>query len=870
MRRDQIFRAFWVCCVMLFLAHLALGQSAETPSIDNLNEVRVDDLTDDQIQQFLDKVEESGLSQQQLEILAKQRGMSSTEIAKLRTRILNLKTRRPGETEAGDQSDLNRLREDPLDDMEQDQFAFFEQLMLPDSLKDDELEIFGLSIFRNANINFQPSVNIPTPKDYTLGPGDEVIIDIYGASEQSYQEIISPDGSILIPNLGPLYLSGLPIEKAKDKIVARLSNIYSGLRAYGNNPPNTFAQISLGQLRSIKVIVVGEVVQPGTYTTSSLSGVFNALYYAGGPTETGSLRKVDILRDGKVLESADLYEGLIDGKINKQLKLQDEDVILIRPYLNRVVLDGEVKRPAIYELKPGETIADLLRFAGGFSENAYKEVINVSRKGDQRRSISTVGQDKFGNAEIQNGDEITIEPIRNFYTNRTIIEGAVNRPGEYEIIEGLTLKSLIEVSGGLREDAFMGRAIVIRQNDDFTLTSLSIHLGDLMGGAVADPPLRPEDFVKVSSIFDLAETRTVTIEGEVNNPGQFSYVDNLTVEDIVTLAGGLRASASNSSIEVARRISDNEDISVISQVTSIPIRKDLELGDGASTFRLAPFDLVLVRQSAGYKEQVVVEIEGEVMNTGKYALEKRVERISDVVLRAGGLTPFAYEDGATLIRRTEFYQSPEEKRDEARQLLEAKREAISEGLDINDLDITTGTSSTSGQTDAASELKREAFEILQDQDTLLRSIRVKERESIGIDLTNILKNPGSKYDLILQEGDIISIPKQLQTVRLQGEFLYPSTVRFDNAYGFKDFVSRSGGFTDDAKRKKAYVVYANGAVSRTRNFLGIRSYPKIEPGAEIFVPKKPERRKITAGEILGITTALGTLALVINNLSNSL
>lgn len=869
MRRDQIFRAFWVCCVMLFLADLALAQSAETPSIDNLNEVRVDDLTDDQIQQFLDKVEESGLSQQQLEILAKQRGMSSTEIAKLRTRILNLKTRRPGETEAGDQSDLNRLRQDPLDDVEQDQFAFFEQLMLPDSLKDDELEIFGLSIFRNANINFQPSVNIPTPKDYTLGPGDEVIIDIYGASEQSYQEIISPDGSILIPNLGPLYLSGLPIEKAKDKIVARLSNIYSGLRAYGNNPPNTFAQISLGQLRSIKVIVVGEVVQPGTYTTSSLSGVFNALYYAGGPTETGSLRKVDILRDGKVLESADLYEGLIDGKINKQLKLQDEDVILIRPYLNRVVLDGEVKRPAIYELKPGETIADLLRFAGGFSENAYKEVINVSRKGDQRRSISTVGQDEFGNAEIQNGDEITIEPIRNFYTNRTIIEGAVNRPGEYEITEGFTLKSLIEVSGGLREDAFMGRAIVIRQNDDFTLTSLSIHLGDLMGGAVADPPLRPEDFVKVSSIFDLAETRTVTIEGEVNNPGQFSYVDNLTVEDIVTLAGGLRASASNSSIEVARRISDNEDISVISQVTSIPIRQDLELGEGASTFRLAPFDLVLVRQSAGYKEQVVVEVEGEVMNVGKYALEKRVERISDLILRTGGLTPYAYPEGATLIRRTEFYESPEDKREEARRLLETKINAKQQGLELEDFNAASDNTGLTIQGDAASQLKKEAFEILQEQDSLLKNVRLKERESIGIDLVNILKSPGSKYDLILQEGDIVSIPKQLQTVRLQGELLYPSTVRFDGTYGFKDFISLSGGFSDNAKKGKSYVVYANGGVARTKSFFGIRNYPDVDPGAEIFVPKKPEKRKLSPTEIVAIASGLGTIALIINNLSSN-
>ncbi|MEM8893670.1 MAG: SLBB domain-containing protein [Bacteroidota bacterium] len=832
-----------------------------------MSEVRVDDLTDDQVRQFLAKVEESGLSQQQLEILAKQRGMSSTEIAKLRTRILNLRSQPSTTSEEVD--DINRLRDDPLVE-EQDQFAFFEQLILADSLQEQELEIFGLSIFRNANINFQPSVNIPTPRDYMLGPGDEVIIDVYGASEQSYQEVISPDGNILIPNLGPVYLSGLSIENAKRKIVARLSNIYSGLRSYGNQPPNTFAQISLGQLRSIKVIVVGEVVIPGTYTTSSLSGVFNALYYAGGPTESGSLRQVDVLRDGKLIKSFDLYEGLIDGKLNKQFSLQDEDVILVRPYLNRVRLSGEVKRPAIYELKENETLADLIKYAGGFNERAYKEFISISRNDRARRSITTVGKQDYETQTMQNGDEISIEPIRNLFTNRIIIEGAVNRPGEFELSEGLGLKEALERAGGVREDAFMGRLVIIRQREDFTLTSESVNLKSLMEGTTQDIKLQPEDLIKVSSIFDLTETRLVSIEGEVNNPGQYAYVDNLTIEDLIMLAGGLKASASNSSVEVARRrLDENDDVSTISEITSIPIRKDLELGEGASTFKLQPFDLVLIRQFASYNEQLVVEVEGEVMNTGQYALEKRVERISDVIRRAGGLTPYAYVEGATLIRRTEFYRSPEEKREDAIRQLEAKRRAQEEGLELEDLDIESQTTLRTGATDVASELKREAFEILQDQDTLLQNVRVKERESIGIDLVNILKDPGSKYDLILQEGDIISIPKQLQTVRLQGELLYPSTVRYDRTYSFRDFVSLSGGFSDEAKRKKAYIVYANGSVSRTRSFLGIKDYPDVEPGAEIFIPKKPERRKVTAGEILGITTGLGTLALIINNLSDN-
>ncbi len=869
MRGYYLIRFSIALLTILLVQQIAHTQTSQVPSIDNLNEVRVDDLTDDQIRQFLDKVEESGLSQQQLEILAKQRGMSSTEIAKLRARILNLRTQPATSVDQEGIDNVNRLRDDPLEE-EQDQFAFFEQLILPDSLKEKELEIFGLSIFRNANINFQPSVNIPTPRDYVLGPGDEVIIDVYGASEQSYQEVISPDGNILIPNLGPVYLSGLSIDNAKKKIVARLANIYSGLRSYGNQPPNTFAQISLGQLRSIKVIVVGEVVIPGTYTTSSLSGVFNALYYAGGPTETGSLRQVDILRDGKLIKSFDLYEGLIDGKLNKQFSLQDEDVILVRPYLNRVILDGEVKRPAIYELRQGETLADLIKYAGGFNERAYQELVSISRNDSQRRSITTVSKSGFDETVLRNGDEIKIEPIRGLFTNRIVLEGAVNRPGEYELSQGLSLTRAIQLAGGLREDAFIGRAIIIRQNEDLTLTSQAVNVKSLMDGSAEDIILRAEDFIKISSIFDLTETQVISIEGEVNNPGKYAFVENLTVEDLITLAGGLKASASNSSVEVARRIvEESSDVSTISEITSIPVRRDLELGDGASTFRLKPFDLVLVRQYAGYNEQLIVEIEGEVMNTGQYALEKRVERISDVIQRAGGLTPYAYVKGATLIRRTEFYQSPEEKRDETLRLLEAKRRAQEEGLELEDLDIETQLIETSGETDAASQLKREAFEILQDQDTLLQNIRVKERESIGIDLANILRNPGSKYDLILQEGDIISIPKQLQTVRLQGELLYPSTVRYDGTYSFKDFISLSGGFTDDAKRKKAYVVYANGSVSRTRSFLGIRNYPRIDPGAEIFVPKKPDKRKLSPTEIVAIASGLGTIALIINNLTSN-
>ena len=868
MRMNRVLKIIGICVLTLGMCAPIHAQTPEAPTIDNLSKVRVDELTDEQIQEFISRVEESGLSQQQLEILAKQRGMSSTEIAKLRTRILNVKNKKPINTPTtGDQT--NRLREDPLEDTDQDEFAFFEQLMLPDSLKEDELQIFGLSIFRNANINFQPNVNIATPKNYVVGPGDEVIIDIYGASEQSYQQTISPDGNILIPNLGPIFLSGLSIDQARKKMESRLSTIYSGLKPTDGSAPNTFAQVSLGQLRSIKVIVLGEVLQPGTYTISSLSGVFNALYYAGGPTETGSFRQVDVLRGGKLIKSLDLYEALIEGKINQQMHLEDDDVILIRPYINRVVLDGDVKRPAIYELREGETLETLLNFAGGFNESAYKEVINVSRKGTARRSMLTVRQKDFSSTPLQNGDEIKIEPIKNLFTNRVIIEGAINRPGSYEITEGLTLKSLIDVAGDLREDAFLGRAIVIRQNDDFTLSSLSIHLGDLLEGRVEDIVVKPEDFVKISSIFDLEETRLVSIEGEVINPGQYTFVENLTVEDLITLSGGLKASASNSSIDIARRIiEEGSDVSKISEVYTIPIRKDLRLGEGASTFKLMPFDLVLIRRSANYTEQVVVEVEGEIMNKGMYALEKRVERISDVIARAGGLTPYAYAKGATLIRRTEFYKSPEAKREEAIKKLEAQKQAKLDGLKPEDVQVDLTDLSESSTTDAASQLKREAFEILQDQDTLLKNVRLKERESIGIDLVEILKSPGSKYDLILQEGDIISIPKQLQTVRLQGELLYPSTIRFDDSYRFKNFISLSGGFTDDAKKGKAYVVYANGSVSRTRSFFGIRSFPKVEPGAEIFIPRKPDRRKLSPGEIISIASGLGTIALIIDNLTN--
>ena len=873
-RRHIVFIGF------VLVTSLSFAQDLNNLSPSDLNSINVDALTDEQIQKFYEKAQESGLTLDQLELVAKQRGMSSSQIAKLRTRITQIQSGiKPAESLGGTTS--NRLRE--LEEGEEDNYQLFNFLKPSDSTKSDELKIFGLEIFRSSDLSFEPSLNVATPENYVIGAGDEIIIDVYGASEITYQQVVSPDGIILIEGIGPVSLGGLTIKETKRRIFNKLSNIYSGLR--GSNP-NTFIQVSLGQARSIKVNVVGHAVQPGTYTLSSFSSAFNALSFSGGPSETGSMRQIEIVRNNKKIANLDVYDYLFNGDDSENPLLQDQDIVIVKPYLNRIKLAGNVKNPAIYELKEDETVADILKISGGFTSNAYKKYLTVDRFGEELKEVVTVGDEDFPGTKLIDGDSIFVSEISNRYTNRIKVEGAVIKEGYLELADDLTLSKAIELAGGLREDAYLKRANIIRLTGDLRLTNITFDVKSVLEGS-QDFVLNPNDVIRISSIFQLEEDQIISLLGEVNRPGEYPFIDSLTVEDLINIAGGLTEKASTT-IEVARRISDNSDIITSSEIYTFDISADLGVGNEASNFLLRPFDLVIIKASSLKQNQKIIRIEGEVKFPGYYALETNEDKISDLIARAGGLTEYGYAEGASLIRRTEYFRSEYEK-EELQALLDQKRIELEKRY--NDLSSTDGLSVVEfidaelvnyekelteniKKSEKSSELEARIFRAqqlrkLQQRDSIGGSLGdLIEQQSVGIRLDQVLKNPNSNYDLILNDGDLLSIPRQLETVKVQGEVLFPNTVKYSGGMNLKKYVSQSGGFSSKAKQGKSYVVYANGSAQRTKKFLWFNIYPPVKPGADIIVPKREPRRKVTAAEVIGISSSLATMALIINQLTN--
>lgn len=816
--KNHLFWVFIFGFVIGFSPLVLHGQQGGV-SVDNVKNLKVDGLTDAQVLEFIEKVEQSGYTEDQLMVLARARGMSPSQISKLKERIAKVRAKDQTATHGGQKS---RLRESPFadSDMENSTTSLdpFSTIIPKDTTDPSKLRIFGLSFFKNKMAQFESSLNVPTPKSYTLGPGDELIIDIWGAFEYSYNLTISPDGFIKIEDLGPIQLAGITIEEAKVRINRRLKSIYSSLGE------NAFSDISLGQLRTINVNVVGEVSTPGTYTTTSFAGPFNVLYLAGGPNEIGSLRQIEVYRSGKLAHTLDAYDLLIDGKTSS-FHLQDEDVVLVRPYLNRASIDGEVKRPGIYELGSGESLAVLIQYAGGFTGLAYSDRISIRRNENNFRAVMTASSNEFETLKIKDGDFVEVKRISNLYKSRVSIEGAVFQPGEYQLNSELTLAELLEQVGGLRGDAFKKRVIILRQEDDYSLSNISVDISEESGKNLI---LKNEDLVKVQSIYDIREAYYIQIEGEVQSPGKYPYVQGMTVEDLVLLAGGFKESAAKSFAEVARRTSSGQ-LEQIADIFEFPINADLLLNEQASSFQLEPFDLLAIRRSPFYQDQLVVEIQGEVLYPGKYVISRKDEKISDVIGRAGGLTAYAYELGARLVRRTEYFEDD------------------------------------SGESEATSQVRRQELEAVLARDTIeaLSSQTFKKEETIGIDLVEIIKQPGSEFDLILKNGDLLNIPRELQTVRIRGEVLYPSNIRYSKKFGFKDFISQAGGFTEETAKSRIYVVYPNGTAERTKSFLWFKDYPAVTPGSEIILPKKPERRRLSPGEVIGLSSGLATLSLVI-------
>lgn len=822
-----------------FFASLSFGLAvlsggtvfAQSINAQDLSTVRVDELSDAQILSYMRQAQASGLSEDEMEQLAIQRGMPHAEIVKLRARIQSLSgqedaeygsvdTRRPATRVLADTVDV---REQQPDDSTSER---------TDSLRE---RIFGASLFQSSNPAFETNLRIATPKNYVIGPGDQLLIDIFGQSEASHTLNVTPDGTINIPYVGVVPVSGMTIEQATSRIRTQLAQVYGALRGGG-----TEVAVTLGNIRSISVVITGEVMRPGTYTLPSLASVFNALYQSGGPTVNGSFRNVSVVRDGGVVAVMDIYDIMMNGTFSENIRLQDQDVIMVPPYENRIEMVGEVKREAIFELKERETFADLLRYAGGFTEQAYRARVKVTRTTDRERRIEDVLSSQFGHFVPASGDKFHVDRILDRFENRVTIEGAVFRPGDYELTPGLTLSMLIKKADGVKEEAFLNRGAIVRLQDDLQTERISFNVASILAGTVPDVELRREDVVHIYSVFDLREVRTVDIEGEVQRPGRFSYADGMTLNDVIVEAGGFRESASPMRIEVSRRVRDVDPHSRSSYVAEVfQVDLDLTLSGSDADFPLMPYDEIVVRTALGYETQKTVRIEGEVLYPGTYAITSKDERISDLVKRAGGFTAYAYVEGASLQRGV------------------ARLDRVGE----------TAVEQAERESRIDEEISRmQTLQNLQSGANAVGAVnfeRYLNNNFVGINLKRIVDNPGKRGDLILEHGDVVTVPKELQTVKVSGEVLAPSIAVYAPAKGFRQYISQAGGFSQRALRKSSYVLYANGSVKSTSRFLFFNSYPAIEPGAEIFVPQKPMRDPISPQQWLGMTTGVASLAAII-------
>jgi protein involved in polysaccharide export with SLBB domain len=849
--------------LLLFLWAFVPFSTYAQQNID-ITSIRVDQLSDDQIEELVKRAQDAGLSSTDFLMMAQMRGMPSGEVEKLRSRIENLSigTSKSRSTKVSKREDRAQI---DINDITQ---GLLEVQELAETEKPDSL-LFGSKLFfqKNRRLSFEPSLNQATPSNYILGPGDLVYVDIYGQSEKYYEATVTPEGSIILDNIGPIAVSGKTLEEAENIIKTRVGTFYTGLLG---NSPSTFLQVTLGNVRTIKVHILNEVRLPGTFTLSAFSTVFNALYAAGGPSDNGTLRAIQLIRNNKKIAEIDVYDLLINGTANLDVQLQDQDVILVNPYLARVKVLGEVKRPLIFEVTPEDNLEDLMRYAGGFTDLAFKDRISVSRITGNQRSVSDVYQNQLGLFSLKGGDEVTVGRIIDRYSNRIQIKGAVFRPGTFALTEGLTLTQLIKNADGLKGDAYIQRASILRTKGDLSSEVLEVNLQAVMEGRQEDIVLQREDVVRISSIYDVQNERYIQILGEVKRPGTYPYSAGMTPEELILNAGGLQESANLKEIEIARRLEDS-DSGTLSDIITTSIHPDLSFNPNAIS--LEPFDQVIVRKRANFTMQRLVSVEGQVNSPGIFAIQTSVDRISDLIKRAGGVNQFAYTKGATLIRKTEFFNTESEqvrrqKNLEALRVLlkenPTKPEAQEELLLRLFRDLPT--EKVEKQDSIANNAKRESLDQIA-AETPGIAVKIKETEAVAINLEKILANPGSEEDLVLEEGDILNVPKLLQTVRMRGDVVYPTTLRHEQGRSLRFYINGAGGFDRRANRKQTYVVYANGAVKRTKGFLGVRSYPVVEPGAEVIVPSKGPKTPLRLGELVGVTTGLATLVLVLSQIN---
>ena len=795
---------------LLILFFLASEQNIHAQVPVNPATVDVNNLSDGQIQRIMQEIQTRGLTQDQAIVLAKAQGASQTQIDQLMIRIQQQQMN-PSDTLSTNKADY------PSANTSRKAYTSPKARVV---VSEKTKKIFGYQLFNSQNLSFEPAVNIPIPQNYILGISDQLSINVWGASQTKYQLTIDKSGAITIPDVGPVYLAGLSFEKGQSLIKNRLMAIYSGM---AGEFPNTWAEVSLGAVRSIKINVIGEINAPGTYTLPSTASAFNALYLSGGPNENGSFREISLIRDGVTIKTIDVYDFLINADPTANVQLREQDILFVPNYKTRVEIAGEIKRKGIFEIKNSETVSDLIRFAGGFSEKAYTHALTVVRNNDREREVRSVADTDFGKFTLQNGDSIRADSILNRFSNRVAIKGAVFHPGNFELTPGMKLSDLIKKADGLREDAFMNRGLISRIKEDNSPENISFDIKEVMQGS-NDIVLRKEDKVLIRSIFELREARTVSIVGEVIKPETFGYEENMTLGDLIFKAGGFRDQADLSVVEVTRRLTYEQAAKVTDKMNDIfqfALTRDLKLSPADAAFKLQPFDEVYVRRAPGFRDQGTIFISGEVVYVGTYAISDKNERISNAVKRAGGLMPGAFISGATLTRT--YKLSPAE--------IEAKKQMIK-------------------------------------KDTTLTDKILDETRSypVGIELNKILASPGSSIDLLLQPGDVLNIPRELQTVKVSGSVMNPLALTYEKRLSLRKYIDMAGGYDDRAKKSRTYVIYPNGTTASTSGFIFQRS-PRITPGSEIIVPKKPERKGgDNTMKWISIASAMSTLAIAVATL----
>lgn len=760
-------------------------------------------MTDQQVIEYVKQATQEGKEQKQIAAELARRGVTREQAERIKKQY----EQQMGTDTANMQgTELNeaRLREETQDETT----ALTDNQPTTEELAQED-QVFGRNIFNTRNLTFEPNNNMATPPNYQLGPGDEVIIDIWGASQTSIRQTITPDGTINMQELGPIYLSGMTVEEANRFLKNKLGTVFSN--------ENNQIQVTLGNTRTIQINIMGEVVQPGTYALSAFSTVFHALYRAGGVNDIGSLRNVQLVRNGKKIAAVDVYDFIMQGKIKDDIRLQEGDVIIVPAYDMLVKMSGNVKRPMRFEMKKDETLAALIKYAGGFNADAYSKSVRMVRQNGMEYEVKTVDEMDYSVCQLRDGDVVTVGAILNRFTNKVEIKGAVYRPDIYALDGKVnTVRSLIEKAQGLMDDAFTNRAVLQRQRDDLTSEIVSVDVRALMNGTIPDIPLRKNDILYIPSIHDLQDLGSVTIYGEVTKPDEYPYADNMTLEDLIIQAGGLKEAASTVRVDVSRRIKDTKSVNStdsIGQMFSFAL-KDGFVIDGQPGFVLQPYDQVFVRRSPGYQTQQNVNIQGEVIFGGTYTLTSKAERLSDLVKKAGGVTNSAYVRGAKLIR----VANDEEK----------KR--------MQDVVKLMGR-----------ELGENAIDSL--------GLQVDSLFSVGIDLEKALANPGGDADLVLREGDVLNIPEYVNTVKINGAVMMPNTVSYKSGEDVGYYLSQAGGYSQHAKKSKKFIIYMNGQVAKVKG----NGSKQIEPGCEIIVPNKKQNRA-NIGNILGYATSFSSIA----------